>query len=115
MRRILKSSIITCFHSQVFNLMSLLSFAGEEENDFVLNLFGLYPIDNWIECRRDGYIEVCKQYMEGARNIVTKTVGKDREYGRCEEHKNDTNVRTTRAESLLASILGWKIEDCTED
>lgn len=79
------------------------------------DLLCLHPIDDWVECRRDGYIEVGSQYVEGARNIVTKTVGEDREQGWCIEYKNHTNMGPTRVEGFLAGISGWKVKDSTKD
>lgn len=90
-------------------------FKGEERDDLFPNLLGLRPIDDRIKCRRDGYVEVGDQYVEGVRNSATKTVSEDREHGWCVEHKNDTNMGTTRVEGFLAGIPGWEAEDSTKD
>ena len=53
--------------------------------------------------------------MEGVRDIVTKTMSEDREYGWYVEYKNDTNMGATCVEGFLAGILGWKVKDSAKD
>jgi len=53
--------------------------------------------------------------MEGEGDIVTKTMGKDREYRWCVEYKNDTDMGTTCAEGFLAGIPGGKVKHSTEN
>lgn len=53
--------------------------------------------------------------MEGVGDIVTKTMGKDREYRWCVEYKNDTDMGTTCAEGFLAGIPGGKVKHSTEN
>lgn len=79
------TDIIAYFLSQALSAMSMVCFGEEEEVDFVPNLFGLHPVDDWVDGRRDGYIETAKQCMERVGDIVTKTVGQCREYGWCIE------------------------------
>lgn len=107
--------MVTCFLPQTLSLMSLGPFKEEEQDYLFPNLLGFHPIDDWIEGRRDGHIEVGNQYVEGVRNIVTKTMSEDREYGWYVEYKNDTNMGATCVEGFLAGILGWKVKDSAKD
>ena len=84
---------------------SLCLLQREEENKFVLDLLSLHSIDNRIESGGDGHIEVGKQDKHISRDTMPKAMGKDGEEGRCVKHENDTDMRTTSAEGLLAGTL----------
>lgn len=68
-----------------------------------------------VKCRWDNNVEIGKHDVEGARDIVSKTMGKDGEKGRHIKHEDDTDMRTTSAEGFLADILGGKAKDSTGD
>lgn len=49
--------------------------------------------------------------MEGERNIVSKTVGENREEAWYIKYKDDTNMGTTCVQGFLAGIPEWKLKD----
>ena len=84
-------------------------------DDFVPDLFGLYSIDDRIECRWDDYIEVGKDDVKGTRDITPKAMCEDGEECWYIKHEDDTDMGSTRAKGLVAGALGGEAEDGTED
>ena len=87
----------------------------EQRNDFVSDLLGLYSIDKRVKGSWDDNIEVGKHNVKGPRDIVSKAMCKDGEERWYIEHEDDTDVGTTGAQGLLASILRREAKYSTED
>ena len=97
-----------------FRRVSLGPGRKERRNDFVSDLLGLYSIDDRVEGRWDDNIEVGKHNVKSLRDIVSKAMCKDRKERWYIEHEDDTDVETTGAQGLLASILRRDAKYSTE-
>lgn len=80
-----------------------------------MDLLGLHSINNRVQSRRDGYIEVGKQDENIARNSMPKAMSEDGEEGGCVKHEDDTDVGAAGAQGLFLGTLGWELKDSMED
>lgn len=101
--------------SPLHNGTSFFTLGRKQKCDLVSYLFGLYSIDNRVECRWNNDVEIGKHDVESTGDIVSKAMGKDGEKGRCIKHEDDTDMGTAGAKGLLTGISGGEAEDSTED
>ena len=79
------------------------------------DLLGLDPINDRVQHRWSQNADISQQDVNMRWNVTTKPLSQDREDGRSIKENDNADMRATRVESLVASVLGRHVEDSMEN